>query len=243
MIPVGARPGGAQTDDGSAPRMVSVPQAPVRVLIASRSPAWSAGIASFLSPLRVATEDAFTVDGALARLGVGRFDGIIIDRALGDAPGGELAAEVRRRHPAVRMLLVIPDDAPQSQLEAMAAGASGCLLHTWTRDAVVEALEDALRGVGRFDVEAPRQLADLARRTAPREVLLTEQERVVLRLMRQRLTYKEIAQRLGVSWHTVRTHAQSILRKLGVHSRRDLDAWDVRMGEPAGPPADRAGRA
>ena len=67
------------------------------------------------------------------------------------------------------------------------------------------------------------------RRTAPREVLLTEQERVILRLMRQHLTYKEIAQRLGVSWHTVRTHAQSILRKSGVHSRRDLDAWDRRL--------------
>ena len=45
----------------------------------------------------------------------------------------------------------------------------------------------------------------------------------MLRLMRQHLTYKEIAQRLGVSWHTVRTHAQSILRKRGVHSRRDLE--------------------
>lgn len=68
----------------------------------------------------------------------------------------------------------------------------------------------------------------------------------MLRLMRQHLTYKEIARRLGVSWHTVRTHAQSILRKYGVHSRRDLDVWDARLGDipgaapaagPAPPPA------
>ena len=56
---------------------------------------------------------------------------------------------------------------------------------------------------------------------------------MVLRLMRQHLTYKEIAQRLGISWHTVRTHAQSILRKSGVHSRRDLVGWDTRGDAPA----------
>ncbi len=52
----------------------------------------------------------------------------------------------------------------------------------------------------------------------------------MLRLMRQQFTYKEIALELGVSWHTVRSHAQSILRKLGIHSRRDLDTWDTRLG-------------
>jgi DNA-binding NarL/FixJ family response regulator len=218
-----------------------VPEAPVRVLIASRSPAWSAGIASFISLPPLETSCAHTVDGALAALDARPADLVVAGR-LADGRAIELAEEVRRRHPGTRMLFALDDDSPEAQLEALAAGAVGCLLPTWTRDAVVEALEAALRGVGRFDAEALRPLADLVRRTAPREVLLTEQERVVLRLMRQRLTYKEIAQRLGVSWHTVRTHAQSILRKTGVHSRRDLDAWDARLGEPSGD-ADPAARA
>ena len=50
--------------------------------------------------------------------------------------------------------------------------------------------------------------------------------------MRQQLTYKEIALELGVSWHTVRSHAQSILRKIGIHSRRDLETWDSGWGSP-----------
>jgi DNA-binding NarL/FixJ family response regulator len=239
-----ARPAVGAVSMEFAPRMVSVPQAPVRVLIASRSPAWSAGIASFLSVPPLTAECAYTVDGALARLGAAPFDVVVIDRALADAPGVELAAEVRRRHPSARMLFAIDDDSAEAQLAALAAGAAGCIIPTWTRDAVLDALHDALRGAGRPDVEALPPLADLARRTGPREVLLTEQERVVLRLMRQRLTYKEIAQRLGVSWHTVRTHAQSILRKSGVHSRRDLDAWDARLGDPLpAPEPDRAARA
>jgi DNA-binding NarL/FixJ family response regulator len=231
--------GGAAPDAAPAsPRMVPLPH-PARVLIASHSPAWSAGIAGFLAVPPLVPEEAFTVDAALARMEAAPPALVVVDRRLADAPGAELAAEVRRRHPSVPMLLAVDDDGPDAQLEALAAGAAGCLLATWTREAVLEAVEDALRGVSRFDLEALRPLADLARRSGPREAVLTEQERVVLRLMRQQLTYKEIALRLGVSWHTVRTHAQSILRKSGVHSRRDLDAWDARMGrgEPATGPA------
>jgi two-component system, NarL family, nitrate/nitrite response regulator NarL len=221
-----------------APRMVPVPQAPVRVLIASRSPAWSAGIASFLSVPPLVPECAYTVGGALARLEAGPVAAVVVDHALADAPGAELAAEVRRRHPGARLVLVPPDDGADARLAAAAAGASGHLLPTWTRNAVVDAVEDALRGV--VAPAAPADAAARRRRGGPEA--LTEQERVVLRLMRQRLTYKEIALRLGLSWHTVRTHAQSVLRKSGVHSRRDLDAWDARLSDGVGAP-DPAGRA
>ncbi|MGD9571183.1 MAG: LuxR C-terminal-related transcriptional regulator [Thermoleophilia bacterium] len=211
-----------------------MPQAPVRVLIASRSPAWSAGIASFLTVPPLEPGCAYTVDAALARLDAAPVALVVIDHALADAPGAELAAEVRHHHPGTRMVFALPDDGAEAQLSALAAGASGCLLPTWTREAVVEALLDALGVAG-----APARPS----RRGARPDTLTEQERVVLRLMRQRLTYKEIAQRLGVSWHTVRTHAQSILRKSGVHSRRDLDAWDARLEEasplPAGGTAGR----
>lgn len=151
----------------SNPRMVSVPQEPVRVLIAGRSPAWSAGIATYLAdpPLRV--DVAPTVEHAFAGIAAGDHDLVVIDRALAQALAGSLT------------------------------------------DAV--ALEPFL---------------ERARREEAADRLLTEREQVVLRLMRQHLTYKEIARHLNLSWHTVRTHAQSILRKRGVHSRRDLERTD-----------------
>ncbi|MGD9695836.1 MAG: response regulator transcription factor [Thermoleophilia bacterium] len=216
-------------------------RAPLRVLVASHSPAWSAGIAAFLSTPALAPEVAFTVDAALAVLDGGPVGLAVVDRVVADAAGAELAAEMRRRHPDVPILFAVRDDSPPSRLEALAAGAAGTLLPTWTREAVLDAAEEAIRrGPGpELDLRTVSPLADLTRRTGPREVLLTDQERAVLRLMRQHLTYKEIAQRLGVSWHTVRTHAQAILRKFGVHSRRDLDAWDARMGTSAPPPVRR----
>ena len=139
---------------------------------------------------------------------------MVIDRRLDDGagPGGRgSAAAIPAPHGARAR-----DERPGPGSRPSRPGPCGACTPGGTREAVTALLADALRGA---DARRGR-----GRRPRP-GTLLTEQERVVLRLMRQHLTYKEIAQRLGVSWHTVRTHAQSILRKSGVHSRRDLDAW------------------
>lgn len=199
------------------------------VLVVSRSPAYAEGIAGFLEDEGFRTGLALTVEDVLLRLDEDPRRILIVDEWVGDASAAELAHEVRRRHPDLRILFALDDDALRgdAQLDALAAGASGCILRSFRREEVVEAVGDALRGLGRFDVDALRAVVESAHAVAPvDDVGLTDQERVVLRYMRQRLTYKEIALAIGVSWHTVRTQAQSILRKHGVHSRRELDAWD-----------------
>jgi DNA-binding NarL/FixJ family response regulator len=67
----------------------------------------------------------------------------------------------------------------------------------------------------------------------PDDRVLTRRERVVLDLIRQHLTDKEIALRMGISWHTVRSHTRSILRKHGVHSRREIAVPGLRGDLPA----------
>ncbi len=201
------------------------------VLVASRSPAYAAGLACFLGDADFATETARSLDEVLSRLGEDAGRVLIVDERVADATAPELAWEVRRRHPDLRILFAIDGEAlgAEQQLESLAAGACGCILRSFPREEVVEVVADAHRGLGRVDVDALRSIVDRAQRGgAGDDVGLTEQERVVLRYMRQRLTYKEIALAIGVSWHTVRTQAQSILRKHGVHSRRELDAWDAR---------------
>jgi DNA-binding NarL/FixJ family response regulator len=158
--------------------MVSVQHAPVRVLIAGRSAAWSAGVAALLQDPPACIEIAACPEEAAAGLAAADHDLVVIDRALARALAG--------------------------------AGAA----------AVIEALRG---GTADGEGAALSALAESARRRDAAESVLTDQERVVLRLMRRHMTYKEIARELGVSWHTVRTHAQSILRKRGVHSRRDLE--------------------
>lgn len=195
----------------------------VTVLIASGVPAFARGLADFLGDPPFAPTVVHGIGAALAVAGVTPPDLAVVDDRLADGPGVELVRELGRRHPGVRTLFAVPDLAAPAQVDALGAGAAGVLLGGWDRVAVREAAADALRGVGRFGDDVVRALADAARASSGAGAGLTDQERVVLRLMRQHLTYKEIAQRLGVSWHTVRSHAQSILRKTGVHSRRELD--------------------
>jgi DNA-binding NarL/FixJ family response regulator len=202
--------------------METVSHAPARVLIASHSPAWAAGMAAFLSEPPLAATTAATVDEALALLAGEPHALVLADARLADGPAADLAAEMRRRGAGVPLLLALHDSSASAWLDALAAGAVGCLPATAGPAEVRDAVGEALRGGRRADPVVLTALAGLGPPGGPGR--LTDQERVVLRLMRQHLTYKEIAQRLGVSWHTVRTHAQSILRKSGVHSRRDLDA-------------------
>lgn len=217
------------------PRMDSRLTTPlIPVLIASQSPAYASGLAGFLATPPLMPVVSHTVDEALRLSALQPPALAIIEWKLADAPGMELAVELRSRFPATRLSFGVEDESQAA--EVLALTGCGSVLRTWTQEALREAVAEALRGFGQFDSSVGGSLNELVRRTSPRQILLTEQERVVLRLMRQQLTYKEIAMRLGVSWHTVRTHAQSILRKLGIHSRRDLESWDVRLGSAAEQP-------
>lgn len=202
----------------------------VPVLIASRSPAFAEGMRAFLRGLPVQVAICHTVHQSLTLIERGSPRLLIVDWNLADGSGMELAMELGRRGSSIPAIFCIEPGPyrPGHEAQASALGAAGCLLVTATREAVIDAVSEAMDR--EFEPGTARSMGELVERTSPRRVLLTSQERVVLRLMRQQLTYKEIAIELGVSWHTVRSHAQAVLRKLGIHSRRELDTWDSRLG-------------
>lgn len=202
----------------------------VSLLIASRSPAMVEGFRAFLRGTPTTPVGCHTIGHALSSVRDLRPHLMIVDWYLADGTVEELMMETHRQELDVPTLIMVDPGPRRAEREAWASshGAVGCVLSTATREAVVEAVANAIDR--RIDPEVARTMGDLVERTSPRNVLLTPQERVVLRLMRQQLTYKEIALELSVSWHTIRSHAQSILRKLGVHSRRDLATWDARLG-------------
>lgn len=198
----------------------------VPVLVASGSPALAQGLADFLSDPPLAPVVVHSIEGARACAVACRPRVAVIDPALADGPGAILAAELAAILPAIPVLTVVDAPGFVAPLATPRGAATGSVSVRWTRDALVQAVIEAVRAGGDLDAATERLLGGSGV-TAE----LTDQERVVLRLMRQHLTYKEIALQMGLSWHTVRTHAQSVLRKTGVHSRRDLRFAD---GGPAG---------
>ena len=110
-----------------------------------------------------------------------------------------------------------------------AAGAAGYLLKSEPPERIVEFLRGVARGEAALSGTIARRLLETVRETGGRQTgipdsianELSAREVEILLLLDERLETDEIAKRLFISEHTVRSHVKSILRKLDVSSRRE----------------------
>ncbi|MFF0425988.1 MULTISPECIES: LuxR C-terminal-related transcriptional regulator [unclassified Streptomyces] len=200
-----------------------------------------------------------------------RFDVLLVDAELGAGPAGSaravpedaegavdgisLVMGVRRAQPALRTVVLAEKDDPRRAALALQAGASGWV----AKDCSLQRLLAVVRGVLRDETHLPpalltgvlRELTAARKHRTDSERLvesLTPREREVLRCMVAGLGRKAVAERLFLSPHTVRTHMQNVLGKLGVHSTLAAVALARRAGvgpaEPvlAGDVVERGGQ-
>ncbi|MEU8760794.1 response regulator transcription factor [Streptomyces sp. NPDC048659] len=177
-----------------------------------------------------------------------RFDVMLVDSDLGGGDGVALVAGVREGRPGLRcVVLAEKDDAPRAAL-ALQAGAWGWV----AKDCSLQRLLAVVRGVLRDETHLPpalltgvlRELTEARKHRTESERLvesLTPREREVLRCMVAGLGRKAVAERLFLSPHTVRTHMQNVLGKLGVHSTLAAVALARRAG--VGPAEEPPGAA
>jgi DNA-binding NarL/FixJ family response regulator len=131
------------------------------------------------------------------------------------------ASEIRDLHqtfPETRLVVLANRPTPSECRQMLAFGATACLAkNTEARD-VLHAIHLASRGLHVL----PPAGADAPKMAGPD--MLTVREADVLELLQSGRSNAEIAQALHVSIETVRTHARRIYRKLGVRTRRELQA-------------------
>ncbi|MEU3313244.1 LuxR C-terminal-related transcriptional regulator [Streptomyces sp. NPDC048387] len=169
------------------------------------------------------------------------------------ADGIALVAGVRTAHPGVRTVVLAERDDPRRAAQALQAGASGWV----AKDCSLSRLLAVIRGVLREETHLPpalltgvlRELTAARKHRTDSERLvesLTPREHEVLRCMVAGLGRKDVAARLFLSPHTVRTHMQNVLGKLGVHSTLAAVALarraGVRPAELAGDVVERSGQ-
>jgi DNA-binding NarL/FixJ family response regulator len=160
------------------------------------------------------------------------------DGAVGGASDGIcLVKRIRAARPAVRTVVLAERDDPRRAAAALRAGASGWV----AKDCSLSRLLAVIRGVLRGETHLPPALltgvlleltAASHHRTESERLVesLTPREREVLRCMVAGLGRKAVAERLYLSPHTVRTHMQNVLGKLGVHSTLAAVALARRAG-------------
>ena len=128
---------------------------------------------------------------------------------------------LHRAHPETRIVVLANRPTSSDCNQMLSFGATACLSkETEARD-IVSAIHLASRGMHVL----PRSAAaggGLDRLGAQGAELLTPREAEVLELLQDGSTNSEIAQELSIGIETVRTHARSIYRKLGIASRREL---------------------
>ena len=115
--------------------------------------------------------------------------------------------------------------------DAIAAGARGALLRTASPKRLHAAIKAVAEGLVVVDDDFADELLQHPRANGD-ELLdpLTGREREVMQLLAAGLTNKEIANRLGISDHTVKFHVNGILGKLGVDSRTEAVVQAARLG-------------
>ncbi|WDG30775.1 response regulator transcription factor [Streptomyces sp. CA-278952] len=192
---------------------------------------------------RAATEgrgyDVLLVDAELGALTAGGAHAVPVPRQeeTGVVDGISLVAGVSSARPAVRSVVLAEKDDPRAAARALQAGASGWV----AKDCSLQRLLAVIRGVLRDETHLPpalltgvlRELTAARKHRTESERLvesLTPREREVLRCMVAGLGRKAVAERLFLSPHTVRTHMQNVLGKLGVHSTLAAVALARRAG-------------
>ncbi|MFD5464544.1 LuxR C-terminal-related transcriptional regulator [Kitasatospora sp. NPDC127059] len=162
--------------------------------------------------------------------------------------GITLLGRLRRAHPGLRAVVLATADDPHRAARALHAGATGWV----AKESSLARLLAVVRGVLRDETHLPpalltgviRELTTARRDRTESERLvdtLTPREKQILRCMVAGLGRQAVAERLYLSPHTVRTHMQNVLGKLGVHSTLAAVAVARRAGvspaEPAVPPS------
>jgi DNA-binding NarL/FixJ family response regulator len=155
----------------------------------------------------------------------------VLDVAMPKFTGLQAAAELARRRPELKLLMLSMHDSEQFLFEALKAGASGYVLKSGADRDLVEACRAAMRGEPFLYPAAVSRLIQhaLAGAEEPADPL-TPRELQVVKLIAEAYTSEQIAQLLVISPRTVERHRENILAKLGMRDRVQLTRYAIRRG-------------
>lgn len=167
-----------------------------------------------------------TVEAAQRRAEACPVDLCLVDLQLPDGNGADLVRQLKSASEVKCLILTVLGDRT-SVMAALDSGADGYLLKDTDPAALVSSILSTLDGYAPISPQAAHFLLDLYQQKARtvslpvEETSLTTREQDVLKLFSRGLSYREAAEVLQISEHTIRDHVKSSYRKLKVHSRTE----------------------
>lgn len=168
---------------------------------------------------------------------------VLLDFGLEDDDSLRVTATIHEAVPEARIIILGLLALQEDVADFVSAGASGFIM----KDASFEELLDTIRAVAGGAQVLPKQLTgtlfsqiarEAVRKGKPRTldaVRLTQRERQVIDLIGEGLSNKEIATRLHIAIHTVKSHVHNVLEKLALHTRLEVAAFTrgIEAAKPA----------
>jgi DNA-binding NarL/FixJ family response regulator len=156
-------------------------------------------------------------------------DLVLLDLTMPGMGGLEALPKVRAAAPDCEVVVLTASGTEANLLAAIRGGAAGYLLKTEPPERIAEFLNGVAHGEAALSGEIARRLLDRVREGGTQDfgvpdaiaAELSAREVEVLLLLDEHLGTDQIAKRLFISEHTVRSHVKSLLRKLHVSSRRE----------------------
>jgi DNA-binding NarL/FixJ family response regulator len=154
---------------------------------------------------------------------------ILLDLSMPGLDGLHALPRLREAAPTTEVVVLTASGTEDNLLAAIRGGAAGYLLKSEPPDRIVEFLRGVARGEAALSGEVARRLLEQVREggqrggAVPEEIAeaLSARELEVLLLLDEHLGTEDIARRLFISEHTVRSHVKSLMHKLNVSSRRE----------------------
>jgi RNA polymerase sigma factor (sigma-70 family) len=157
-------------------------------------------------------------------------DVVLMDINLPGMSGVECVRQLKPLLPETQVMMLTVYEDTENIFKALAAGANGYMLKRTSTKELIEAIHEVKRGGSPMTMHIARKVVQSFQRNAlvqPTEIL-SEREQQVLDLLSQGLIYKEIAEKLGISYETVHTYIRRIYEKLQVRTRTEAVAMFLR---------------
>ncbi len=202
------------------------PVSPITIAIVEDDRKTREGLVDFLSAeARVRCIGIYpTAEAAVRGIPLVKPQVALVDINLPRMSGIECVSQLKKQLPQLQVLMLTKYEESDLIFNSLRAGASGYLLEKMLTAELVSAIEQVHAGGAPMSMQTARKVVDhFSQIKGPAADLnkLTPREQEVLALLAKGFLYKEISDRLGISFHTFRNHQRAIYEKLHVHSRTE----------------------
>lgn len=165
-------------------------------------------------------------------------DIVLVGITMPESDGLQIISAIRERSPASKPIIITGGMDEEFIIKAVKAGAKGYL----SRNSSISRLFKAIKAVHNDELWIERQLiakyfngdiivdSRLAKSPTKIEEILTPREQDILRILMKGATNKEIAEQLFICEKTVKSHLNSIFKKLNVRRRLEAILWAIKQG-------------